>query len=212
MRAIKRVDLSDVSDSEASAFRNEVKLLERLRGNRRIITLIDYEERPKPNGKGHELFVVMENGERDLANLLKEVSASENGLTDAKTKFYWEEMLEAVYVVHSENVVHSDLKPANFLIVSGMLKLIDFGIASAVLDNKTHVTKDNLMGTFNFMSPEAINNQNVGGKDDDTPIVKVGFKSDVWSLGCILYNLVYKKLPFADIRNPIMKLHVRIFI
>lgn len=71
MLAIKRVDLSEVSASEAAAFRNEVKLLERLRGNPRIIKLIDYEERSKPNGHGRELFVVMEHGERDLANLLK---------------------------------------------------------------------------------------------------------------------------------------------
>ncbi len=141
MRAVKRVDLSGVSECEASAFRNEVKLLERLRGNRRIVKLIDYEERPKNGGEGTELFVVMEHGERDLANMLKEVSSSENGLTDAKTKFFWEEMLEAVSVVHRENIVHSDLKPANFLIVGGMLKLIDFGIASTVNDNKTHVTK-----------------------------------------------------------------------
>ena len=98
------MDLSEVSESEAWAFRNEVKLLERLKGNDKIITLIDFEERQKPNGSGTELFVVMENGQRDLASLLKEISASENGLTDAKTKFYWEEMLEAVSVVHKGKI------------------------------------------------------------------------------------------------------------
>lgn len=41
--------------------------------------------------------------------------------------FYWRCMLSAVAAVHKEGIVHSDLKPANFLIVAGILKLIDFG-------------------------------------------------------------------------------------
>ena len=95
----------------------------------------------------------MEIGEKDLSKLLKEMAVQDReqnrsqsvcnssiarnrkrfGLTDAKTKFYWEEMLEAVQVIHGEGVVHSDLKPANFLIVGGTLKLIDFGIGIYIL-------------------------------------------------------------------------------
>ena len=52
------------------------------------------------------------------------------------------------------------MKPANFLIVNGTLKLIDFGIASRMDQNKTHVTKDNQLGTLNFMSPESIQVEN----------------------------------------------------
>jgi len=198
MLAIKKVDLSDVSDQEANAFRQEIELLLRLQGNKRIVKLIDFEERTKADGMGKELLVVMEKGSRDLANLLKELSASEeNGLSDATIKFYWEGMLKSVSVVHKMNIVHSDLKPANFLIVDGMLKLIDFGIASSVQDDKTHVTKENQMGTLNYISPETLNSSGN---------IKIGFKSDVWSLGCILYNLVYKKLPFSHIKVPIAKM------
>ena len=202
MRAIKRVDLSEVSESEADAFRNEVQLLQRLQGNKKIIKMFDYEERLNEDGDGTELFVVMEQGERDLANLLKEVSKDQE-LTDAKTKFYWEEMLETVDVVHQEKIIHSDLKPANFLIVNGTIKIIDFGIASKVDNDKTHVTKAIMMGTINYMSPEAIRNEQEGETR-----VKIGVKSDVWSLGCILYQMVYKKLPFGHIKMPIQKMMV----
>jgi len=199
MRAVKKVDLSDITNAERENFLKEVKLLEKFQ-HKRVIKLIDYEERSDTQ----ELYVVMEHGERDLANLLKELATSEEGLTDAATKYYWENMLQAVSVVHSANVVHRDLKPANFLIVSGQIKLIDFGIASKVADDKTHLTDNNLMGTFNFMSPESVNSEN--RSDSNTPSVKIGFKSDVWSLGCILYNMVYKRLPFAHIKAPVMKL------
>ena len=201
MCAIKRVDLSEVSEPEAEAFRNEVKLLQKLQGNKRIIKLFDFEERVKPNKDGKELLVVMEQGERDLANLLKDMSKDQE-LTDTKIKFYWEEMLETVAVVHQQNIIHSDLKPANFLIVNGTLKIIDFGIASKISDDKTHVTKDNTMGTFNYMSPEAIQS----GEN-----VKIGVKSDVWSLGCILYQMVYKRLPFGHIKELWKKMSVSQF-
>ena len=194
-----------MSDSEADNFRQEVKLIESLQNlnSNRIIKLFDWEERPKTEDSddGTELLVVMELGESDLASVLKLINKDTRGLTDAKTKFYWGEMLETVEVVHSKKIVHKDLKPANFLIVKGMLKIIDFGIASKVEDDRTHVTENNMMGTFNFMSPEAFVTSEGAGS-------KIGSKADVWSLGCILYHMVYKKYPFGHIKNPIMKMQV----
>ncbi len=73
-------------------------------------------------------------------------------------------MLEAVHAVHQENVVHSDLKPANFVLVKGRLKIIDFGIAKAVANDTVNIQRDQQIGTANYMSPEAIqrmNNQKV---------------------------------------------------
>lgn len=51
-------------------------------------------------------------------------------------------MLEAVHVIHEEKIVHSDLKPANFVLVKGDLKLIDFGIANAIANDTTNIQRD----------------------------------------------------------------------
>lgn len=52
------------------------------------------------------------------------------------------QMLQAVHVIHEEKIVHSDLKPANFVLVKGQLKLIDFGIANAIANDTTNIQRD----------------------------------------------------------------------
>lgn len=56
-------------------------------------------------------------------------------------------MLEAVKVVHDAGIVHTDLKPANFVLVKGALKLIDFGIAKAIPSDTTNIARDQQVNT-----------------------------------------------------------------
>jgi len=202
--AIKRVDLSDADEAQTAGYVNEINMLSKLQGEDRIVRLHDYEK-----VEAEEiLYVIMEKGDTDLATLLKKYSNNRE-ITAAMIKHYWTEMLHAVSVIHQRGIIHKDLKPANFLLVAGRLKLIDFGIASSVQSDKTSVFIDNQMGTFNFMSPESI--QDLNGPQFDNmgnrkPCIKISYKSDVWSLGCILYQLTYGKMPFGDIKHPLMKL------
>ena len=71
-------------------------------------------------------------------------------------------------------MIHSDLKPANFLLVRGRLKLIDFGVASNINADMTSVVKHNALGTLNYISPEAL--MDVGGNAGDSPNKNLKYK------------------------------------
>lgn len=162
--AIKRVTLDKTDAETMSGYMNEIALLKRLEGNSRIIRLMDSEVKAGPGGSKGWLLLVMECGEVDFARLMGErvglpldmvwvayywqqVGVVENlSLYVGLTGFVALQMLEAVHIIHEEKIVHSDLKPANFVLVRGQLKLIDFGIANAIANDTTNIQRDHQVG------------------------------------------------------------------
>ena len=59
-------------------------------------------------------------------------------------------------VIHDEGVIHNDLKPENFVVMGARLKLIDFGIANKIEEEKTSIQRNMRCGTINYMAPETI--------------------------------------------------------
>lgn len=151
----------------------------------------------------------MEMGELDMNTILNLRMKSEHAKLDINfVRYYWKEMLECLQAVHAYDIVHSDLKPHNFVLVQGRLKLIDFGIANAIQTEETvNVHRETQIGTPNYMSPESLMDSNASdGKNRNEPkLMKLGKPSDIWSLGCILYQMTYGRAPFGHIQNQLQR-------
>ncbi|XP_058801559.1 probable serine/threonine-protein kinase mps1 [Phymastichus coffea] len=195
MRAIKCVDLSKMEKETVQGCLQEILMLDKLRAPC-IVNMYSFEI------NGPSLHVVMEIGDTDLSRLLKSMLQEKKQLPLTMILYYWTEMLTAVKHIHDNGVIHSDLKPANFLLVRGRLKLIDFGIASSINADMTSVVKNSTCGTLNYISPEALVDVSAGNPESPSHTkYKLSYKSDIWSLGCILYSLVYNATPFNHIRQ-----------
>jgi serine/threonine-protein kinase len=92
-----------------------------------------------------------------------------------------------MFVAHQAGVVHRDLKPANVLIDdSGLLKIVDFGVAAARATGDTQLTRTGyVIGSPKYMAPEQI----LGKKVDE--------KADIYSLGVILYEMLTGFAPYT---------------
>ena len=148
------------------------------------------------DGQDHLIFLVMEllTG-RDLGTVLDE---SPDGLPIETTVSLAAQAADALAAAHSRGVVHRDIKPANlFLLNDGRVKLCDFGIAR--LGDATHLTASgNFIGTPLYMAPEQFRSDPVDAR------------TDLYSLGCVLYELLAGSPPFRSATNPaaIMYQHI----
>ena len=98
------------------------------------------------------------------------------------------QICKGIKEIHDKNIVHRDLKPKNiFMNKNGKIKIGDFGISKQLNSYKQYTSTKNCSGTLNYNSPEILNGGQYYNK-----------KTDIWSLGCIIYELFFLKTYFSD--------------
>lgn len=94
------------------------------------------------------------------------------------------QLVSSIMYCHQQNIIHRDIKLDNIMITqTGCIKLIEFGFSFKLLPNQ--IAKS-YAGTINYMSPEISKN------------IPYSFQTDVWSLGCVLFQLMTFKNPFGN--------------
>ena len=160
-------------------FRREAKLLASL-DHPNIVRLNEYIE--------HEgrFFLIMEYV--DGVELNAYINKVTGAMPENKLIILFSKILDAIAYAHRKGMIHRDLKPSNIIITKDeSVKILDFGIAKLVKDNKELTKSGVQVGTVRYMSPEQVRAK------------KVDKLTDIYSLGVILYQMAVGKAPYNNI-------------
>ncbi|BES88878.1 NIMA-related kinase [Nesidiocoris tenuis] len=169
--ALKKIHIPSMTSPQARAdCLKEISLLQQLDHPNVIRYITSYIE-------GSELNIVLELADAgDLSWLIRHFRRSRRLIPENTIWRYFVQIASGLQHMHSKRVMHRDIKPANvFVTRAGVVKLGDLGL-SRFFSAKT-LAAQSLVGTPYYMSPERLHEQSYT------------FSSDIWSLGCLLYEV-----------------------
>ncbi|KAF3432681.1 hypothetical protein FNV43_RR23783 [Rhamnella rubrinervis] len=170
--AMKFIMKHGKSDKDIHNLRQEIEILRKLK-HENIIEMLDSFESPQ------EFCVVTEFAQGELFEILED----DKCLPEEQVQAIAKQLVRALHYLHSNRIIHRDMKPQNILIGAGsVVKLCDFGFARAMSTNT--VVLRSIKGTPLYMAPELVREQ------------PYNHTADLWSLGVILYELFVGQPPF----------------
>lgn len=195
--AVKRLRIDLASDATFQArFRREAQAAAGL-NHPNIVSVYDTGEEIDPASDVHVPYIVMEYVD---GVTLREVLRDGRKILPERALEFTQGVLDALAYSHRAGIVHRDIKPANVMLTStGTVKVMDFGIARAVADTSATMTQTAaVIGTAQYLSPEQARGE------------KVDARSDIYSTGCLLYELLVGRPPFmGDSPVSVAYQHVR---
>ncbi|MBP8919323.1 MAG: Stk1 family PASTA domain-containing Ser/Thr kinase [Micropruina sp.] len=162
-----------------------------------IVAVYDTGEEKDPETGVWVPYIVMELVE---GHTLRELLREERKILPDRALEFTAGVLDALAYSHRAGIVHRDIKPANVMLTNaGRVKVMDFGIARAVADTSATMTQTAaVIGTAQYLSPEQARGETVDAR------------SDIYSAGCLLYELLVGQPPFrGDSPVSVVYQHVR---
>ena len=189
---IKQILIEGMDKKEKDDVLNESIILAKL-DHQNIIKFFEVFESEKPKQMINIVTEYADGG--DLSEKIKERKNKNNYFTESEILDYFTQICLAIKHIHENKIIHRDLKSGNiFLMKNGLVKLGDFGISKKF--QKTTDKAKTFIGTPYYLSPEIID-----GKPYDS-------KSDIWSLGVLLYEMMTFKMPFNANSLPMLSVKI----